>query len=153
MTVDMKILETLDLFDGIDQEDLEMIGALLKSMRVKEAEVLTRRGDPAQNFYIILSGNFMIYFKDGKAFTLHEKGDVIGMSTMLEPFNYRGTTVALTDGEVLVVAGDKFTELIRGNARLGGKIMRTLNDVIAHRTPFFNETAAAEDAKCAPAVQ
>ena len=147
MTVEIKLLETLDLFEGVDHEDLELLGELLKPMRVHEGEVLTRRSDPAQNFYIILSGSYMIYFKDGKAFTLHEKGGVIGMSTMLEPFNYRGTTVALTDGEVLMVAGDKFNELIQGNARLGGKIMRTLNDVIAHRMPFFSDSHSKPEGK------
>ena len=140
MTVDVNLLATLDLFDGVEREDLELLGELLTPMRVKEGEVLTRRGDPAQNFHIILSGNYMIHFKDGKAFTLHERGGVIGMSTMLEPFDYRGTTVALTDGEVLTVPGDKFNELILGDARLGGTIMRALNDVIAHRMPFFNES-------------
>jgi CRP-like cAMP-binding protein len=85
----------------------------------------------------------MIHFKGGKAFTLHGKGNVIGMSTMLEPFDYRGTTVALTDGEVLFVSGDKFNELIQGNARLGEVVMRRLNDVIAQRMPFFSESSQA----------
>ena len=147
MTAEIKLLETLDIFEGVNHEDLEVVGELLKPMGVREGEVLTRRGDPAQNFYIILSGSYMIYFKDGRAFTLHEKGSVIGMSTMLEPFNYRGTTVALTDGEVLMVAGDKFNELIQGNARLGGKIMRTLNDVIAHRMPFFSDSQNKSEEK------
>lgn len=144
MTIDLKVLETLDLFQEVHQQDLEILAAMMRSFRVKEGEILTRRGDPAQHFYIVLSGNFMIHFKSGKAFTLHQKGDVIGMSTMLEPFSYRGTTVALTDGEVLVIAGDQFSELIQGNARLGEKVMRSLNDVIAHRTPFFGENAGLE---------
>ncbi|WP_373501732.1 Crp/Fnr family transcriptional regulator [Desulfococcus sp.] len=139
MAVDVKLLETIDLFEGLGNQDLDALAALLKPMRVKEGEVLMRMGDSAQNFYVILSGSFMIFFKDGKAFTLHEKGDVIGMSTMLEPFNYRGTTVALTDGEVLIVSGDPFNELIRGSARAGEVIMRRLNDVITQRMFFFAE--------------
>ena len=139
MTSDMKLLETIDLFKSIERDDLELLADMLRPMKVREGELLTRRGDSAQYFFIILSGSFMIHFKGGKAFTLHEKGDVIGMSTMLEPFSYRGTTVALTDGEVLVVAGDKFNELIQGHASIGEKVMRTLNDVIAQRIPFFSE--------------
>ncbi|MGD9876817.1 Crp/Fnr family transcriptional regulator [Desulfococcus sp.] len=146
MAVDLNLLEQLEMFEGLEHGDLEMLKALFNSIRVREGELLTRRGDPAQNFYIILSGNFMISFKDGKAFTLHEKGDVIGMSTMLEPFDYRGTTLALTDGEVLMAAGDKFNELLRGNARLSETIMRRLNDVIAQRRPFFNDEGASSDA-------
>jgi CRP-like cAMP-binding protein len=141
MTVDIKMLETIDLFEELEREDLALLSALLKPMRVKEGELLTQRGDSAQNLYIVLDGNFMIYFEDGKAFTLHEKGNVIGMSTMLEPFDYRGTTVALTDGEVLIVSGGKFNELIQGNARLGETIMRRLKDVIAQRRLFFGESS------------
>lgn len=139
MAVDMKLLESIALFEGLGHEELDAFGALLKPMRVKAGELLTRTGDAAQQVYIILSGSFMIYFKNGKAFTLHERGEVIGVATLLEPPDYRGTTVALTDGEVLQISGDQFVELLRGNARAGEGIMRRLNDVIAQRRRLFAE--------------
>jgi len=60
------------------------------------------------------------------------------MSAMFEPLDYRGTTVVPTDGEVLMVAGDRFNEILLWNAGLGEKVMGRLNDMIVQRRPFFN---------------
>lgn len=139
MPTDISTLESLGIFNELDSDELEELGSLFHSMRITEGEVLTRRGDPAHTFYIVLSGNYMIYFKGGKAFTLHDRGDMIGVATIITPFRYRGTTVALTDGEALTMAGDKFLELIQSNASLGDKLIQKLNAVIQQRAPMVNE--------------
>ncbi len=145
MTVEIQTLKTLDLFKEMDSNELGEIAPLMKSMRITEGEVLTRRGDTAHTFFIILEGNFMVYFKSGRAYTLHEQGNIIGMSTVLAPFQYRVTTVALTEGKVLSVPGDKFLEMIQGNSALGDKIMRRLHDIVVQRAPFMQNYQPAAD--------
>ncbi len=140
MPTDTSTLETLEIFEELNLDEMAQIGSLFHSMRVNEGEVLTRRGETAHTFYIVLSGNYMVYFKGGKAFTLHDRGDLIGVATIITPFRYRGTTVALTDGEVLAMAGDKFLALIQSNAALGDKLMNKINAVIHQRSPFVEET-------------
>lgn len=110
-----------------------MLARLMHIRKVNEGEVLTRRNDIAQTFYVILSGNFMIYFKKREALTLHERGQVIGMSTVLKSSTYRGTTVALTDGEVLSARGDELIKLLQSNAALGDKLMLRLSRLISDR--------------------
>ena len=144
MPTDISILQSLEIFKELSSDELTEISTLIHTMRVGEGEVLTRRGDAAHTFYIVLSGNYMIYFKGGKAFTLHHRGDMIGVATILTPFRYRGTTVALTDGEVLAMAGDKFLELIQSNASLGDKLLQKLNEVIHQRSPYVDEAGEAE---------
>lgn len=144
MAADFQTLQTLELLKELTEDELETVAGMASLLRVQEGEVLTRRNDPAHTFYIVLSGNYMIYFKGGQAFTLHDRGDVIGMATVISPYYYRGTTVALTDGEVLSFAGGKFSELMQGNSVLGDKLMRKLAGVISHRTPFFEAAAHAE---------
>ncbi len=136
MPAEIQILDQLDLFKNLSFEEKEKIAELMNPVGITEGEVLTRRCDPAHTFFIILSGNFMIYFKDEKAFTLHEKGSIIGMSTVMTPFRYRGTTIALTDGEVLSIPGDKFLELIQGDSSLGEKLMPKIHEAISKRKPF-----------------
>ncbi|MDM8538502.1 hypothetical protein QUF70_17235, partial [Desulfobacterales bacterium HSG17] len=87
---------------------------------------------------ITLSGNYMIHFKEDRAFTIHDKGNVVGMSTVITPFQFQSTTIALTDGEVLSIPGDKLLELIQGNSSLGDKIMHRLNDVAGQRAWYIN---------------
>jgi len=50
MPVDLNLLEQLDIFDGLEHRDLKILKVLFSLIRVREGELLTRRGDPAQNF-------------------------------------------------------------------------------------------------------
>ncbi len=107
MPSDSIILESLDFFAGLTPAELEQAHSIAHPMQVAEAEILTRIDAPARNFFIVLSGNFMIAFKDDRAITLHDKGKIMGWSTVFTPFRYKGTTTALTEGEVLSIPGDK----------------------------------------------
>ncbi len=140
MSIDTHTLKSLDLFPDLNHAELEQIASLMHQIRVTEGEVLMRRDDPAHTFFIILSGNFMIYFKESRAFTLHKKGDIMGWSTVVTPFRYTGTAVALTDGAVLSMPGQEFFRLIQSNSVLGDKIMKIINKIIAERMPFVTGT-------------
>ena len=44
----------------------------------------------------------------------------------------------------LAVAGDEFLKMVQGNASLGEKLMRRLNDVISHRSQFTTVSGVPE---------
>ena len=137
MPTDISSLKSIPLFSGLESEELEKISALMHPMHVKEGETLTRRNDAAHTFFVALRGNFLLTFKEDRSFTLHKRGDFMGWSTVVTPFHYRGTTIALTDGEVLTMAGQDFQELLRANAALSSKIMKKINDIMSERMPFI----------------
>ncbi len=129
-------LESIDLFDALEPEELKQVQAIAHPVQVAEAEILTRIGAPARTFFIVLSGNFMIAFKDGRAITLHDKGKIMGWSAVFTPFRYKGTTTALIDSEVVSIPGDKFLSLIQSNAALGNKIMSKISTIASERMFF-----------------
>lgn len=137
MHTDIQLLKSIDLFEDLTPDEMEKVFSLLSPMRITEGEVLIRRGDPAHTFFIVLSGSYMVYFKTGRAFTLHKKGDVIGRSTLIAPFHYTATAVALTEGNVLSMRGRDFLRLIQGDSALGNKIMKKINKFIEEKIPFF----------------
>ena len=137
MSTDIQTLKSLDLFAGLNFGELEQIAPLIHLMKVTEGEVLTRKGEPARTFFIILSGNFMLSFNEERSFTLHNKGNIIGLSTVVTPFRYTGTAVALTDGLVLLMQGQEFLRLIQSNSALGDKIMRKINEIVSERMPYM----------------
>lgn len=137
MSTDIQTLESLDLFADLNFDELEQIAPLMHLMKVTEGEVLTRKGEPARTFFIILSGNFMLSFNEERSFTLHNKGNIIGLSTVVTPFRYTGTAVALTDGLVLLMQGQEFLRLIQSNSALGDKIMRKINKIVSERMPYM----------------
>ncbi len=145
MPTDIQTLKSLDLFEELTSEELTQIAPMIHPMKISEGELLTQRGEPATVFYVALKGNFIISFKDGQAFTLHNRGDIIGWSTIVTPFLYTGTAVALTDGEVLALNGDDFLQVIQGESSIGDKIMSKINPIIAERVPYFSRDKARRD--------
>jgi CRP-like cAMP-binding protein len=137
MPTDIEILESLDLFKGLKTNALELITKLVHPLRITEGEVITRRNEPATTFYMVLSGNFMIYFAENQAITLHNRGDIMGWATLVSPFYYNATTIALTDGEVLTLDGQAFLRLIEENATIGEKIMKKIEMIIENRRPMI----------------
>jgi len=140
MSTDIQTLKSLDLFADLNFGELEKIAPLMHSMKIAEGEVLTRKGEPARTFFIVLSGNFMLSFKKDRSFTLHNKGNIIGWSTVVTPFQYRGTAIALTDGLVLSMPGQEFLRLIQSDSTLGDKIMRKINKIVSERMPYTTGT-------------
>jgi len=137
MSTDIQTLKSLDLFADLNFGELEQIAPLMHLMKVTEGEVLTRKGELARTFFIILSGNFMLSFKEERSFTLHNKGNIIGLSTVVSPFRYTGTAIALTDGLVLLMQGQEFLRLVQSNSAIGDKIMRKINKIVSERMPYM----------------
>lgn len=137
MPASPELLKSIEMFSTFTQEELEKIAPLVNPMKVMEGEVLTRRGAIARTFFIVIEGNFMISFENGKAITLHDKGDIMGWSTLVTPFTYRGTVYALTDGEVLTLPGEDFYVLLQSDSDLSNKIMSEINSIIASRAPYY----------------
>ena len=148
MSIDIQTLKALDFFADLSFDELEQIAPLMHLMKVAEGEVLTRKGEPARTFFIVLSGNFMLSFKEERSFTLHNKGNIIGWSTVVTPFRYTGTAIALTDGLVLSMAGREFLSLIQSDSVLGDKIMRKINKIVSERMPYVTGTWGKGGANC-----
>lgn len=140
MSVSVEILESIELFSDLDAEEIESISLITDPMKVTEGEILARTDQYANIFYIVLSGNFMISYKDGKALTIHHKGDIMGWSTIVSPFKYRGSVVALTDGEVLTIPGDELFRLIQSNPSLTDKLMQKIKPVAVERASLYEES-------------
>jgi CRP-like cAMP-binding protein len=143
--IDIKVLKSIELFKDLESGELGQIASILNPVRATEGEILMRRGAPAQTFYVALSGNYMVYFKGGQAFTLHKFGDVLGWSTVVTPFYYRATTIALTSGDLLSMSRLEFLRLVQKNAALSGKIMKKINEVVEKRLYFLKTVSGSPD--------
>ena len=136
MPVEVQTIETLAFFKGLSYVELEQFASLLKPRSVKKGEILLRQGTPAMTFFIILSGTFTVTLEKGRAYTLDKKGTVIGWSTVIAPFEYTGTAMAETDGEVLSISSNDFFQLIRATMRSARKIIEKINQIASERRAF-----------------
>ena len=85
MPTEIKTLKSVPLFDDLSSDDLEILCPIVHQVMVTEAELLTERQTAAHTLYIVLSGNVMVSYEGGRAITLHQKGDLVGLSSALYP--------------------------------------------------------------------
>lgn len=145
MHLDPQNIHEIDLFRELSSNELEKILPIIHPVKIIEGERLIREGSSSQLFYVIISGNYLIYFKDGRAFTLHDKGDMIGWSTIASPFTYHESAVALTDGEALMIPLEEFLYLVQSDSDLGSKITQKVLDTVRQRKAFVKNTLNDDD--------
>lgn len=126
-------IKQLEIFRELLPGEWAEVYPLLSHEWVIEGEQLIRQGDRAHTFFIILNGHFMIHYKDGRAITLSKRGEIIGWSSVISPFQYTGSVTALTDGDLLAIPGARFLELLQANAALGEKLVKKVNEIIRNR--------------------
>lgn len=145
MHLDLQNIQEINLFKDLSPEELDKILPIVHPVKIIEGERLIREGDTSQICYIIISGNYLIHYKDGRSFTLHKKGDMIGWTTIASPFTYQESAVALTEGEALTIPLEEFLELIQGDSDLGNKIAKKVTDIVRQRIAFIKGPLEDED--------
>ncbi|MBS3756516.1 MAG: cyclic nucleotide-binding domain-containing protein [Desulfobacterales bacterium] len=126
-------IKQLGIFRDLAPDEWAEIYPLLRHVWVIEGEQLIRQGDRAHTFFVILNGHFMIHYKNGRAITLNQKGDIIGWSSVRSPFQYTGSVTALTHGDLLAIPGARFLEMLQSNAPLGDKLIKKINEIAQSR--------------------
>lgn len=128
---EINILRTMPIFKNIEIGKLEKIFNLLHLVKVKKGDVLIKEDDIARNFYILLSGQYKITFKNGKHITLDKKGEFLGWATIIAAPKYLGTGVALTDGDAFKLTRQDFMDLLISDAEIGNQIMANGSELAA----------------------
>jgi CRP-like cAMP-binding protein len=126
-------LKQYEVFSELDLSELAVLARLGEETHGIEGEVLIQAGTPARTLYIMESGNVMVAVRDGRAFTLHAPGSVVGWSALVHPTAYWATTICLTDSTFIAFAGSELLRLTQGNVALGTKLMRKLSDLVSKR--------------------
>ena len=145
MHIDFQNIQEINLFKDLSPEELDKVLPIIHPAKIFEGERIIREGDTPQMFYIIISGNYMVYFKDGRAFTLHNKGAMLGWSTVAGPFTYHESVVALTDGEVLTIHVEEFLHLMQEDSGLGSKITKKVTEIVRLRKAFVKGALTTKD--------
>ena len=138
MPTEMKTLKSIPLFEDLSSDELEILCPIVHQVIVSEGEMLTGKGLAAHTLYTMLSGNVMVSYKDDRAITLHKKGDLVGLSVGVVPSVYKGTAVALTEGELLAISRQDLVDLIQGHNQLGDKIMKKMSVVSSDRAAIVD---------------
>ena len=133
-------LRKYDIFLDLEPNELASLARIADVVHASEGERIITEGQPARTFYVMDQGNLMIAFKDGRALTLHGRGEVVGWSAIIHPTHYTGDVICLTDCSFISFPGSELLRLVQRDVAVGTKIMRMVSERVANRIPFLAET-------------
>ncbi len=117
----------LALFAGVSSSALESILGKVKPMAVVAGQVVIREGDPADRFYLIESGAYVVRQTDpdGAERELRRLGpdEVFGELGLLTGAPRSATIEAVTDGTLLALDRTEFLALVSGSTPIRGRLL------------------------------
>jgi CRP-like cAMP-binding protein len=112
--VDM--LRRIPLFAELPVRQLQSLWSRLSLRKVKEGEVIVKKGEEGKEFFIIVTGEFTASTADDGADTVcgspMKEGEYFGEIALLEEVPRTARVVACHDGELLVLEKDAFHSLL-----------------------------------------
>ncbi len=114
-------------------------------LRFREGEIVFRKGEMAQQMYIILSGKVRMYVSEEPLGDWAEelsKGDFFGEGSLLESLPRQQTAMAIEDTDLIAITRGTFLRMIRQNPEVSVKMMQRL----AQRHRELSERVESMDA-------
>jgi CRP-like cAMP-binding protein len=93
----------------------------------KKGHVLFQEGDDGEDMYIVQSGKVAIKkkLKEGDAtLAVLEKGDFFGEMAILERMPRSASAEVIEDGDLIVIAGEIFGDMIKANPEIAVRMLR-----------------------------
>jgi CRP-like cAMP-binding protein len=119
-----RLLSNVSLFSSLEDRDLDELLKLTSTRRLREGEILFRKGEPGRQLFGVLEGRLKIYSSgaDGKevVFGLSDPGDVTGEIALLdsEPRSATHPRVAIRLAEILAERLRRLSELTEDSVLL-----------------------------------
>jgi CRP-like cAMP-binding protein len=140
--VSLDLLKQYTFFKGFSEEQIKKLADIATEESYKAGFQLWKKGDPAKNLYLLEEGKIVLvmdtYMGTAKppmqvTVDLITKGDAMGWSAVIEPYEYTLAARCIDDSKAIAVDGAKLRELLNKDSTLGYKFMRATAKVIATR--------------------
>jgi MFS family permease len=109
-------LTGLPLFAGVPEDRLAIALSRAKPLAVRAGETIVRQGEPADRFYVILDGQFVVSEAHGESPSQHLRtlgpNEVFGELGLLTGAPRTATVTAAIDGQLLALEANDFLELV-----------------------------------------
>jgi len=127
-TRDEKIrhLERVPLFEDCSLRQLRAVADIASVVEVPERTVLTRAGEPGDEFFIIIDGTALVTLSAQKRHRI-QPGEFFGEMSLLDGEPRSATVKAKTDLRVLVIERLHFWKLLREVPGLTERMLVTLS--------------------------
>jgi len=129
--LDPRELPTVPLFVGLDEDEIAEIANMAERREVTKGEKLIEQGRFGDSFYIVASGEAMVYIADQYVASIGE-GSAIGEMALIEHRPRNATVIAETDMVVAEFSVKDFLKLLdrypTANLRINELLNRRLQE-------------------------
>ena len=126
----IELLKRVPLFAGCSKKELGEIALVADEIDVDKGKVLTREGDSAREFFVLVNGAAEVRRKGRKVATMGS-GDFFGEIALVSSRPRTATVTATAPGLLLVVTDRAFRELLQKMPSLQLKVLTALADRLA----------------------
>ncbi len=125
----IEALKKVPLFTGCSPSELDQILGLTTKSTVKAGQVLCREGNVGREFFVLVDGTTQVTSASGPDVEVGP-GAFFGELALLNDGPRSKTVTMLTDGQVLVMTGAEFRELLRVSPEISLFMLGVLADRI-----------------------
>lgn len=138
----VSVVETSDLFRGLDTDEIEEIASLAAVETYEPGENIFRQGDLGDNLYIIAEGHVLLERsvdvgerKGSATIGLLGKGRTLGCwpSLLGEPHSLLSSAVCTKPTTVIAIKGLALREIMLGNFQLGFRVLERICSILRER--------------------
>jgi CRP-like cAMP-binding protein len=106
------LLSNFSIFESVDEFNLRTIVSLLKIKKYPKGSIVLKKGAPAQNFYIMLSGTVEVLDDRGACLSRLSKGDVFGEMSLISGDPVGATIKVAEPATILAIEGSDFRDIL-----------------------------------------
>ncbi len=134
-----EILKSIDLFNGLTDEQVELLAPDLGLVEVKKGQVLFSVGEVAKDIFVLLEGKMNIQVKLTSRpetvgiVVLQNRGQLVGWSGLIGDSHYTAAGLCLEDCKLLRVEGKMLMKVLETNKSAGFDVLREITKVISTR--------------------
>jgi CRP-like cAMP-binding protein len=112
---ELTLLRGTTIFAPLPEVTLEQLASQLSRVHLAAGDVVFRRGDPGDRFYVVESGELTVE-PEGRPRVTIGRGDYFGEIALLRDIPRTATVTALTDVELFALDPDVFIAAVTGHA-------------------------------------
>ena len=124
------MLEQVEIFQGLSQEELEALSASSTSRSFPKNTVVIHENDPADSLFVIESGKVKVYCSDknGKEFIMNTQGagDYFGELALLDDSTRSASVRTVEKCSFCIIYKEDFNRVLDEHPNIGRQLVRNL---------------------------
>jgi len=135
--VSVEVLRATPYFAAVSNERLRLVAAIAEERAFEAGDILFEETESATGILIVQEGEIDIVYAlpDGKQCVVDTvvRGDLIGWSTLVEPFRRTATAAARTPANCIFIDAAGIRRLCEEDHTLGYRLMQKLAETLSRR--------------------